>query len=431
MPNKTEKQKILLQSPKGMRDILADDYVYFQNIYDRAEEIASYYGFHPIQIPHLERTEIFTAGVGASTDIVEKEMYSLKTRGGDKLSLRPEFTAGVMRAYLEHGMHILPQPVMLWYKGSAFRHENPQKNRFREFQQFGLEILGEEKPIAETIIIQVIYLIFQELGLGPLIVHINSLGDKECRPAFKKELINYYKKRINNLCADCKRRLKENPLRLLDCKEEKCIAFKKDAPQMTDHLCYNCKRHFMEVLESLDSVKIPYFLNNHLVRGLDYYDRTVFEFFENKEPLEDALAGGGRYDYLAKILGKKDVPAAGVSIGMDRIVQLMKEKNIAPRPKRQPKVFLIQLGAGARNKSLNVIEMFRKAKLPLSQSISKDSLRGQLNLASKFNVNYALILGQKESMENSIIVRDMNSGSQETVPIKDVVEIIKKKLAEH
>lgn len=415
-----------------MHDILEDDYTYYQNVYDKAEEIASYYGFRPIQIPHLERTEIFTAGVGALTDIIEKEMYSLKTRGGDKLSLRPEFTAGMMRSYLEHGMHTLPQPVMFSLKGSAFRHENPQKKRLREFQQFDLEILGEEKPIAETIIIQVGSLILQELGLGPILIHINSLGDKECRPAFRRELINYYKKRINNLCSDCKRRFKENPLRLLDCKEEKCVTIKKDAPQMTDYLCNNCKRHLTEVLESLESIKIPYVLDNHLVRGLDYYTRTVFEFYssaEEENPTADALGGGGRYDYLGKILGKKDVPAAGMAMGVDRIIQLMKEKNIAPRQKRQPKVFLIQLGADAKNKSLSIIEMFRKARLPLSQSISKDSLRGQLNLAAKFNVNYALILGQKESLENSIIIRDMNSGNQEVVKIKDVVEIIKKKLA--
>ena len=429
MANKKEKSKIILQTPKGMHDILADEYVFYQNVFEKAEKVASYYGFQPIQTPVLEKTELFTAGVGTSTDIVEKQMYSFRTRGGDHLSLRPEGTAPVMRAYLEHGMHTLPQPVMLWYKGSFFRHENPQKGRTREFQGFGLEIIGEPKPIAEVIIIRVLKSIFEELDLPSLTVHINSIGDKECRPAYRKELVSYYRRRIKNLCPDCKRRLKENPLRLLDCKEEKCIELKDGAPQMANHLCPSCKQHFREVLEALDSADIFYALDNHLVRGLDYYTRTVFEFFENKEPLEDALAGGGRYDYLAKTLSKKDFPAVGAAIGIDRVVQLMHDKKISPKQKKQPKIFLIQLGNAAKYKSLEIIEMFRKGHLPLNQSVSKDSLRGQLNLASKLDMNYALILGQQEVLKNSIILRDMRSGNQETIDLRDLVEVIKKKLA--
>ncbi|MCX6731547.1 MAG: histidine--tRNA ligase, partial [Candidatus Parcubacteria bacterium] len=330
------------------------------------------------------------------------------------------------RAYLEHGMHTLPQPVMLWYKGSFFRHENPQKGRTREFQQFGLEIINEPKPIAEVIVIRVLKSIFEELDLPPLIVHINSIGDKECRSAYRKELVGYYRRKINNLCPDCKRRLKENPLRLLDCKEEKCIELKDGAPQMANYLCSSCKQHFREVLEALDSADIFYVLDNHLVRGLDYYSRTVFEIFSAEGG--DTLAGGGRYDYLAKMLGKKDFPAMGAAIGVDRIVQLMHDRKILPRQKKHPKIFLIQLGNAAKYKSLEIIEMFRKAHLPLNQSISKDSLRGQLNLASKLDMAYALILGQQEVLKNSIILRDMKSGNQKTIDFRDLVEIIKKKI---
>jgi len=434
MANKKEKTKIILQTPRGTHDILADEYVFYQNVFEKAEKVASYYGFQPIQTPVLEKTELFTAGVGASTDIVEKQMYSFRTRGGDHLSLRPEGTAPVMRAYLEHGMHTLPQPVMLWYKGSFFRHENPQKGRFREFQGFGLEIINEPKPIAEVIIIRVLKSIFEELDLPPLIVHINSIGDKECRSAYRKELVSYYRRKINNLCPDCKRRLRENPLRLLDCKEEKCVELKAEAPQMVNYLCSSCKQHFREVLEALDSADIFYVLDNHLVRGFDYYSRTVFEVFSAEGgsasggEISDALAGGGRYDYLAKMLGKKDFPAMGAAIGVDRIVQLMHDKKILPKQKKQPKVFLIQLGNAAKYKSLEIIEMFRKAHLPLNQSISKDSLRGQLNLASKLNMAYALILGQQEVLKNSIILRDMKLGNQETINFRDLVEVIKKKI---
>ncbi|MBI4692326.1 MAG: histidine--tRNA ligase [Candidatus Terrybacteria bacterium] len=425
---KKDKAKLLLQAPKGMHDILPENYIFYQAVFDKAEEIASHYGFQFIQTPILENTDLFTASLGASTDIVEKQMYTLKTKGGGNLALRPEGTAPIMRSYIEHGMHTRPQPVMLWYKGSFFRHENPQKGRFREFQQFGLEIIGEPKPISETIIVRVLTLILEELGVGPIIVHINSLGDKECRSLYRKNLVNYYRKKTKDICKDCLRRLKENPLRLLDCKEQKCGEIKQAAPQMVDYLCPPCKEHFKEVLESFDSSEIPYFLDNHLVRGLDYYSRTVFEIFEDREERDDALASGGRYDYLARTLGRKDIPAVGGAIGVERVVQLMMDKKITPKQKKLPKIFFIHLGAAAKHKSLKIIEMLRKAHLAVNHSIGKDSLRGQLKLASKLNMSYALILGQKETLENSIIVRDMDSDNQETVKIDELVENIKNKL---
>ena len=429
-------QKIIknnIQSPKGMHDILADDYVFYQDIYDKAEEIASYYGFKPIQTPHLERAELFTAAVGQSTDIVEKEMYTLRTKGGDALALRPEGTAPIMRAYIEHGMHTLPQPVMLWYKGSFFRHESPQKGRFRELRQFGLEIIGEAKPIGEAIIIKIITTVLKELGIGPIMVHINSIGDKKCRGEYRKKLVSYYRKKTKYLCNDCQNRLKTNPFRLLDCKGPGCLEIKKDAPQTVDFLCNSCKQHFKEVLEFLESNEIPYLLDTHLVRGLDYYSRTVFEVFTDVENKEESsalfsLAGGGRFDYLAKILGKRDVAGVGGGIGVDRVAMIMREKNIIPRQKRVPKAFFIQLSQTAKQKSLSVIEMLRSANIYVAQSISKDNLNGQLGLASKLKVPYALIMGQKEALENSIIVRDMDSGTQTSVPMGKVVEILKKKM---
>ena len=424
--------KLNIQSPKGMHDLLADEYVLYQNVFDKAEEIASYYGFKPIQTPHLEKLELFTAAVGATSDIMEKQMYYVQSDGDNSLVLRPEGTAPVMRAYIEHGLHTLPQPVMLWYKGSFFRHENPQKGRFREFFQFGLEMIGEGKPIGEMIVIQIFTLALKELGLGPIIVHINSVGDKECRSEYRKKLIAYYKKHLPNLCKDCKRRYKENPLRLLDCKEIKCAEIKRNAPQSIDSLCAPCKQHFKENLEFLEKNNINYYLDTKLVRGLDYYTRTVFEIFLDKEEGSEgqslALAAGGRYDPLAKILGKRDVPAVGGGIGVDRVVMAMQDKKIAPKPKRTPKVFLIQLSQSAKQKSMSIIEMFRTANIYIAQSISKDNLNSQLSLASRMNVPYVLILGQKEVLENSIMVRDMNTGAQESVPMEKVVEIIKKKI---
>ena len=415
-----------------MHDLLADEYVLYQNVFDKAEEIASYYGFKPIQTPHMESVDLFTATVGATSDIVEKQLYYVKSDGNSNLVLRPEGTAPVMRAYIEHGLHTLPQPVMLWYKGSFFRHENPQKGRFREFFQFGLEIIGESKPIGEVMIIQIFTLALKDLGLGPVIVHINSVGDKECRNEYRKKLIVYYRKHLPNLCKDCKRRFKENPLRLLDCKETKCAEIKRNAPQSIDSLCAPCKQHFKETLEFLENNGINYYLNTKLVRGLDYYTRTVFEIFldqeEGSEGQSLALAAGGRYDPLAKILGKRDIPAVGGGIGVDRVAMVMQEKKIAPKPKRTPKVFLIQLSQSAKQRSMSIIEMFRTANIYIAQSISKDNLNSQLSLASKMKVPYVLILGQKEVLENSIMVRDMDTGAQESVPMEKVVEIIKKKI---
>lgn len=426
--------KQIIQTPKGTRDLLADDYILCQNIFDKAEEIASYYGFKPIQTPTIENIELFTTTAGETSDIVEKQMYAIKNGDGeDKLVLRPEGTAPIMRAFIQHGMHTLPQPVMLWYKGSFFRHENPQRGRFREFLQFGVEMIGESKPIGEVIIIQIFTLILKELGLADLTVHINSIGDKECRGEYRKKLTSYYRKHLNSLCKDCKRRFKDNPFRLLDCKESQCVEIKNNAPQTVDSLCFACKQHLKELLEFLDSGGIDYLLDTHLARGLDYYSRTVFEIFsDNKNdsggsPI--ALAAGGRYDSLAKIIGKRDTHGVGGAIGVDRVAMMMKERQIAPKPKRTAKVFLIQLSHTAKQKSLSIIEMFRKANIYIAQSVSKDNLNSQLSIASKMNVPYVLILGQKESLENSIIVRDMEAGSQESLPMEKVVEIIKKKLA--
>ncbi len=415
-----------------MHDILPKEHAIYEAIEEKSEEIANYYGFLPIATPHLERTDLFIASLGETSDVVEKQMYNLRTKGGDNLTLRPEGTAPIMRSYIENGMQTWPQPVMFQYKGSFFRHEKPQKGRLREFRQFGLEIIGEEKAVVEGFVIKIFTLILEELGIKPIIVHINSLGDKECRNSYRKELTAYYRKKINHICKDCKKRYAKNPLRILDCKEEGCIEIRRGAPQMIDFLCSPCKQHFKEVLEYLDSSDIPYFLDTHLVRGLDYYSRTVFEIFEENPAPENAtpsaLVAGGRYDYLSKILSNKNFPAMGGALGIDRLAQLIIENGTKIKMPKEPKIFLIQLGAAAKYRSLKIIEMLRKAHIPLMQSISKDTLKSQLRIASKLNMSYSLILGQKEVMENSIIIKDMGNGSQETVPAEKVAEIIKNKL---
>ena len=266
-----------LNALKGMSDRLGERYYQMQGMFEKAQEIAEYYGFKPIETPALERTEVFTSGIGVGTDVVDKEMYSFSVKGGDSISLRPEYTAGIMRSYIENGMGSLPQPVMLYSYGPLWRHENPQKGRLREFHQFDLEILGSEKSISDALVIKTLHTILGEFGFDDLLVEINSMGDKENRPAFVKALTNYYKKHINNMCNDCQERLKSNPLRLLDCKQEICQPFKENSPQSISFLSTDSRRHFMEVLEYLEELGINYRINHSLVRGLAYYSRTVFE----------------------------------------------------------------------------------------------------------------------------------------------------------
>lgn len=418
-----------ISSPKGMRDIMNEEYYNFQGFFEKAQEVAVYYGFKPIETPILEQENIFTTGIGEGTDIIDKEMYSLKTKGGDQLALRPEHTAPLMRAYIENGMHTMPQPVMFYQYGPVFRHDKPQRGRYRQFWQFDLDSLGSDKSIIDALVIKVGLSILEEAGADNLIIDINSIGDKECRNVYIKELTNYYKKNASALPAIDKERLKNNPLRILDSKEEKTKEINELAPDSISFLCSSCKKHFKEVLEYLDEMNITYRINKNLVRGLSYYARTVFEVIQEggaEDGTNISIAGGGRYDYLAKQLGnKKDVSAVGFSIGVDRIVESTWYKKLSPRIIKKPKIYFIQLGGEAKLKSLNIIDILRKAHVPIMQSLSKDSLGSQLAVAEKLSIPYAIIFGVKEAIENSVIVRDMSNRSQNTVKISKLLEYLK------
>ena len=423
--NKTEE----VSSPKGMRDLMNEEYYSFQGFFEKAQEVAVHYGFKPIDTPILENEEIFNGTIGLGTDIIDKEMYTLKTKGGDHLALRPEHTAALMRAYIEHGMQSMPQPVMFYQYGPVFRHDNPQRGRYRQFWQFDLDCLGNEKSIMDALIIKTGMSILEEAGATNLTIDINSIGDKECRSAYIKELTNYYKKHINNLGTIDRERLKTNPLRILDSKDLKTKEINENAPDSISFLCVSCKKHFKEVLEYLEEMDIVYNVNKNLVRGLSYYTRTVFEIIEqtgSEDGTPLTLAGGGRYDYLARQIGnKRDVPAVGISIGVDRIVASAWYKKLAPRILKKPKIYFIQLGSEAKLKSLNIIETLRKARISITQSLSKDSLGSQLAIAEKLSIPYAIIFGLKEALDNSVIVRDMSNRSQNTVKLTKLLEYLK------
>ncbi len=421
------------QSIRGMRDIFGQDQEYFERVYKVVKKIAHFYNFEKIDTPILEETELFSQGIGMSTEVVEKQMFSFKTKGGDNLSLRPEGTAGIVRAYLEHGMKNTPSPSKLWYFGPFFRYEKPQKGRYRQFWQFGLETLREPSVARDAEIIDVVYKILDRLKIKDLVFEVNSLGDECCRPDYIKDLKKYLKSKKHYLCSDCLKRLKDNPLRALDCKKKKCRVVISQAPKLIDNLCKNCQKDFQELLEFLEELEIPYVLNPYLVRGLDYYNRSVFEVFSARKGGEGpniALGGGGRYDHLINLLGGKKeggTPAVGTALGIDRIVELMDKQDIDLYERKQPQVFLAQVGALAKRKCLKLKGDFMSARVPIYESFGKDSLRTQLSMADKLEVDYTLVLGQKEALDGIILVRNMASGKQRKIKLKNIVDYMKKK----
>lgn len=418
------------QSPKGMNDALPNVQKYWEKFFKIGKEMAIFYGFEGIETPILEFADLFKKGIGLNTDVVEHEMYTLKTKGGDFLALRPELTASVVRAYIENGFANQPQPIKFFHYGPVFRHEASQAGRYREFHQADFDIIGESDPIVDAQIIQVIYAVLSELGLKGLSIHINSIGDKTCWGKYRDELKLYYRNKVGRLCKNCKKRFKENPLRMLDCKEEECVALKASAPSSIDYLDKACHDHFKLALEFLDELNIPYNLDPCLVRGLDYYTRTVFEIKpEDSSGSQIALASGGRYDYLVSQLGGKPAPAVGGSIGIERVINEMRRQDIKVNAlKPRTRVFIVQIGDLAKKKSLKLFEEFRKNNIYVSESFGRDSIKAQLRVADRSGADLALIIGQKEALDSTVILREMQSGVQEIVPSEKIIDAVKKRL---
>jgi len=428
-----EKGKKTFGLLRGMHDVLPKESVYWKKIYDISHQIATYFHFGKIQTPTLEEAQLYVRSVGKGTDIVDKEMYVFEDRDGTKIALRPEGTAGIVRSYLSNGLWNQTQPIKLWYFESMFRHDRPQAGRYREHYQVGYETLGVKDPAVDAELILVGYNLYKDLGL-PVEVQINSLGNLEERNRYKMELVTYYRSKRSYLCEDCRQRITKNPLRLLDCKEEQCQPVKEEAPQIIDWLQEDSKKYFMTVLEFLDELGIPYVLTPSLVRGLDYYNHTIFEFVGviGEERTKYSLGGGGRYDLLVEEMGGKPTPAAGLGIGVERIVLALKdyeEKNkISLIEEQKNDVFFAELGEDAKRLGLKIINDLRQSNLKVAFNFFKNSLKAQLELADSLGTNYVLILGQKEVQDKTIIIRDMESGVQEIIDQRKIEMILKKKL---
>jgi len=417
-----------IQILSGMKDILPEDQKYWDFVVKKIHNLCQCYGFKRIDTPILEEASLFERGTGKYTDIVEKEMYILKDKSGQATALRPEATPGIVRAYIEHGMKTRSQPVKLYWIGPMFRHSRPQKGRLREFHQFNFEAIGSKSPGQDAEIILLSWNIYKGLGIKNLSIQINSIGCLDCRAKYIATLKDYYKGNKTKLCSDCKRRLEKNPLRLLDCKEEKCARLANKAPQIIDTLCENCHDHFKSVLEFLDELNLPYILNPRLVRGLDYYTRTVFEIWPEEEKAQASLGGGGRYDRLVEELGGDPTPAVGFAGGIERIISKIKEQKITVPEKEKPHIFLAQLGELAKKKAMKLFEELLKGGIPIGASFGKDSMKSQLKLADRMGISYTLIIGQKEALEETVIIRDMETGNQEIVSGDKIIQEIQKRL---
>jgi histidyl-tRNA synthetase len=415
-----------IKAPRGTYDILPEESFKWQHVEEMARKIAGVYGYREIRTPIFEQTELFVRGIGSTTDIVQKEMYVFKDKKGRSMTLRPEGTATVVRACLEH--NICQNLNKLFYIGPFMRYERPQSGRFRQFHQFGLEALGSMMPALDAEVIQATYDFFCGLGLKELHVEINSIGCRECRPAYKEALVEFFKGRSDELCPDCSVRLINNPLRLLDCKVKNCRDIAHVAPSIFSHLCGDCKTHFTKLQAYLEAARLPFSINPLIVRGLDYYTRTVFEVISSDLGAQDALCGGGRYDHLAEEIGGRATPAVGVAIGLERTISVMDKLKLEfPRP-RTVDIFLISLGEEAELIVHGLLKEFRARGYYAERDYLGRGLKGQMKDAHHRDARLAAILGSDEIKAKSITVRDMASGEQRPIPLKDVVHEVQKRL---
>lgn len=416
-----------LQSPPGIHDVLPKDHEYFTFIKKVVRHRARQAGFRRISTPVLEYTEVFDRSIGDGTDIVDKEMYTFEDKGGRQLSLRPEGTAGVVRSYIQHGMKQLPQPVELYYIEPFFRYDRPQKGRYRQFWQFGFEIIGESDPALDVQCIYLAWKIFKDLGIADRFsIQINNIGTPKSREKYIEALRDFYAGKERTLGEKGMATLEKNPLRLLDSKDEDLMILAEMAPKFEQFRTKEDKEFDEKVREFLDELGIEYVVNEKLVRGLDYYTQTVFEFWDKSLGAQNAVGGGGRYDGLVELMGGEPTPAVGFACGMERIVSHMKEAGVVVPSKDNVHIFVAQLGDEAKKKCLRLMDELRDRGVKTVGALGKGSMKAQLKLADKFEVPYTLILGITEVREGTIIIRDMEKGQQRHVKMEKVVDEVVK-----
>lgn len=413
---------MLFQSPKGTSDILPEDQPYWRFLESRAEETSAAFGYSRIETPVFEDTRLFIRGIGEVTDIVEKETYTFEDRGGDVVTLRPEGTAPVCRAYLQHGMHNLPQPVRLYYMATNFRYERPQAGRYRQHHQFGIEVFGDSDAAIDAEVIEVGWRVLDSVSIVDKTLGLNSIGDSECRPGYIKELQAYYRNHLEIVCRDCQRRLEQNPLRLLDCKVGSCQPVIEKAPHSADHLCPACQEHWNALLDYVGDLGLPYGIDHRLVRGFDYYTRTVFEITPPGEGSQSTMLGGGRYDGLIQELGGAPTPGIGFGMGIERAILNVKQQGVELPAKEGPKVMVAHVGTAAKKVAAGMASRLRLAGIPAVLAPER-GLRSQLRYATSLAASHAIIIGDDELERGVVVTRDLGKGEQHEVPMDELYTV--------
>ena len=411
------------QAPRGTSDVLPEDEAYWSFVRTTAEEVASRFGYHRIDTPVFEDSGLFERGVGSTTDIVEKETYTFEDRGGDRLTLRAEGTAPVCRAYLQHGMQNMTQPVRLFYICPVFRYERPQSGRYRQHTQFGIEVIGEADASVDAEVIEVGWRFLEQVGLSDLSLTINSIGDPQCRPAYIERLRTYYSGHRDSLCEDCTRRIDRNALRLLDCKNEQCQPFVDEAPASADNLCPDCDSHWDDLRSYLEATGIAYQTDHRLVRGLDYYTRTVFEIAPPEEGRMVTIVGGGRYDGLIEQLGGRPTPGIGYGMGLERVIQNVRNQGVQLDGNARTRVMVAHLGDAAKTAGVRIASELRSAGIAATLAPPR-GLRAQLRYASNSGATHALIIGDDELANGVAALRDLTNSTQEEVPLAGLVDAL-------
>lgn len=401
----------MFKTVKGFHDIYGKDIAYWERVEKILKKLLKKYGFKEFRLPILEKTAVFNRGIGDTTDIVEKEMFSFIDNDGDSVSLRPEGTASLIRAYIENGLSNPPGIKKYFYMGNMFRRERPQKGRFRQFTQMGVEVLECDSPLLDAEIITLLYDIAKEVGISEYTsIEINSIGCKNCRPIYKDKLIDYFKQYINTLCDDCKRRLDKNPMRIIDCKKEECSNISKNAPIVLDYICDECNSHFERVKKYLSSLGTNYNVNPGMVRGLDYYIRTAFELVTDKLGAASAVGGGGRYDGLVKLMGGGDVSGIGFAVGMDRIVSLLKEKEEIQE--KSTDIFVIFFEGKSFDVGIKIVKELRDLNFVVEYDYSIASMKSQMKKANRSGAKHCIILGENEIDAGKVSIKNLETGIQ-------------------
>ena len=413
-----------MQALRGTQDILPADAYKWNYVEGVIRDLCRRYGYGEIRTPMLEATELFLRGIGDTTDVVTKEMYTFTDRGGRSITLRPENTASAVRAYLEHKLYGEGAVQKFFYIGSMFRYDRPQAGRYREFHQFGVEVMGASSPAADAEVILLAYTLFQNLGLSDLVLHINSIGCPKCRPVYREALISHFRSSEETLCDDCRERLEKNPLRVLDCKEDAGKECVRNAPAVTDYLCDECREKFEALKSYLTALGIPFTVDPRLVRGLDYYTNTAFEIQYAPLGAQSAICGGGRYDGLVSEIGGPETPSVGFAVGLERLLLALEKQNLIPEPQKEARVYIAAMGEAATAAGMTIQKELRARGILADMDLQQKSLKGRMKQAGKSGAVYTVIMGDEEMAQKEAVIKTMETGEQEKISLETVASYI-------